>query len=192
MYDGLVFNAHNIGFMSSYFSAEKAVNIQPIQILWTTILSTWFPALGEKAHKIAHKALGSPDKKETDAILVKVQYVWGEPSGGFQEHEIFVTECKSWEHDTDEGWTLAADQLKDYLRDNDPHGSWTMFGAVAIGTKVQIYEWRGEKTTTSLTPIYWQLDLGSATDRCTFEKAMERARSGGWDYAQMHKQFTVG
>jgi hypothetical protein len=96
VYDGLVFNAHNVGFMSSYFAAEKAVGIQPIQILWTTILSTWFPALGEKAHKIAYKALGSPDKKEPDAILRKVQYVWAKPSGKFQEHEMFVAQCKSW------------------------------------------------------------------------------------------------
>ncbi|KAF5581087.1 hypothetical protein FPCIR_10340 [Fusarium pseudocircinatum] len=154
MYDGLVFNTHNVGFMSSYFSAEKAVDIQPIQILWTTILSTWFPALGEKAHKIAYKALGSPDNKEPDAILEKVQYVWAKPSGEFQEHEIFVAQCKSWEHDTDEGWELAADQLKDYLRNNSPDGSWTMFGAVAIGTKVQVYEWRDEKTTSSLKPIH--------------------------------------
>ncbi|PNP60812.1 hypothetical protein FNYG_14432 [Fusarium nygamai] len=191
MYDGLIFNAQNIGFMSSYFSAEKAVDIQPIQILWTTILSTWFPALGEKAHKIAYKALGSPDKKEPDAILEKVQYVWAKPSGEFLEHEIFVAQCRSWEHDTDEGWELAADQLKDYPRNNNPDGSWTMFGAVAIGTKVQVYEWRDEKTTSSLKQIYWQLELGSAKDRSLFEKAMEDARSRGWDYAHMHKQWTV-
>ncbi|KAF4415144.1 hypothetical protein FACUT_13642 [Fusarium acutatum] len=122
MYDGLIFNAHNVGFMNSYFSAEKAVDIQPIHILWTTILSPWFPALGEKARKLAIKAFTLPDNPAADAILEKVQYVWAETSGEFQEHEIFVAQCKSWEHDTDEGWELAANQLKDYLRNNNPDG----------------------------------------------------------------------
>ncbi|KAF5645109.1 hypothetical protein F52700_2309 [Fusarium sp. NRRL 52700] len=191
MHDGLIFNAHNVGFMSSYFAAEKAVDIQPIHVLWTTILSTWFPVLGEKAHKLAIKAITLPDNQAVDAIFEKVQYVWTESSGEFQEHEIFVAQCKGWEHDTDEGWKLAADQLKDHLRNDNPDGSWTMFGAVAIGTKVQVYEWRDEITATSLKPIYWQLDLGLAKDRSLFEKAMESARSRGWDYAPMDKQFTV-
>jgi hypothetical protein len=60
MADGQVFNTYNVSFMSSYLLAKKATNEEPVQILWSTILATWFPP-------------SSPYKLAMERCVVKMQ-----------------------------------------------------------------------------------------------------------------------
>ncbi|KAF4333587.1 hypothetical protein FBEOM_12601 [Fusarium beomiforme] len=156
MSDGQIFNTRNDGFMSCYFAAEKAIDIQPIRILWNTILSTCFPPTREKAHLIATQALpGGPDDEELDAIVFKVRRVWAANPGEFKE----------------------------------------ILGALAVWTKVQIYEWKydcGQELLQSMRPVHPErLDLGSGKDRYQFEKAMDGVRARGWESAQFYSSMRV-
>jgi hypothetical protein len=61
-----------------------------------------------------------------------------------------------------------------------------LFGAVAIGTKVQFYEWEYRHHRSSLRPIHpARLDLGNAEDRHTLETMLDRVRTQGWNLAQL-------
>ncbi|KAK7431653.1 hypothetical protein QQZ08_001872 [Neonectria magnoliae] len=170
--------------MSCYLLAKKATNEEPTQILWNTILTTWFPPVGPMAYKLAIKSPTLASDGEPDAIVIEVRFIGnGDVRSSTQllENQIFMVECKSSEYDTTSGWRNAATQLIDYLVDNT-NGSTRLFGALAIGTKVEVYEWQYGRNPP-LFPIHaGRLDLGKAADRHTFEVAMEQVRTEAWDY----------
>ncbi|KAM0429262.1 hypothetical protein ACHAPT_006476 [Fusarium lateritium] len=182
--DGQVFNTHNISFMSSYFQAKKASNEQPVQILWNTILGTWFPLSGP--YKLVVKSLSPASDDESGGIVIEVRFLdVGSFSGSDQplESQIFMVECQGSDEDTDGGWQNAIAQLTHYL-ENNTNGSVQLFGAVAIGIKVELYEWEYRNRLSHLHRIHdGCLDLGNAGDRCSLEAAMDHIRAQGGAYA---------
>ncbi|KAM0245841.1 hypothetical protein ACHAP5_005161 [Fusarium lateritium] len=188
MADGQTFNEYNVSFMSCLLMAKKAVNEEPIQILWNTILGTWFPPLGPRSYKLAIKSPTLANNDEPDGIVIEVRFVGHGPvrnSDYLVEHQIFMVECKGSESNTPRGWAIAADQLTHYL-ENNINGSRKLFGAVAIGTLVEVYEWEYENQRSSLRPIHnGRLDLRNAGDRITFEGALNHVQAQGWAHSQL-------
>ncbi|EEU40095.1 uncharacterized protein NECHADRAFT_99095 [Fusarium vanettenii 77-13-4] len=180
MADGQVFNSGNVSFMSSYLQAKKATDEKPVQILWTTILGTWFPPSGP--YKLAFKSSSLASVEKVDGVVIEVRFL-GTGSitdpGQILENQIFIVECNGSHKDTHDRWHNAAVQLTHYL-ENNTNGTDQLFGAIAIGTKVEVYQWEYHNGSSHLHRIHDdQLDLGSARDRCTFEAAMDNARTQG-------------
>ncbi|KAF4953027.1 hypothetical protein FGADI_6297 [Fusarium gaditjirri] len=188
MADGQVFNFYNVGFASALLMAQKSSYEEPIQILWNTILQSWFPAVGgQTAYKLATKASVLANNDQPDAVVIEVRLVGAgivRDSRMLMEYQIFMVECKSSEHDSDSGWASAAAQLTHYMEQNT-NVSRKLFGAVAIGTKVQFYEWEYRHNRSSLRPVHpARLDLGDAGDRQTLEAMLDHVRTQGWNLAQ--------
>ncbi|KAM5350323.1 hypothetical protein ACJ41O_006828 [Fusarium nematophilum] len=181
MADGQIFNAFNPAFMSCYFQAKKAVDEEPIKILWTTILGTWFPPVGPQCYKFAVMSPTMVGSDEPFGIVIEVLSVSTSPIGNstqFLEKQVFIVECKGPGWDTPEGWQATTEQLTHYLENNA--GCKKLFGAVAIGTKVEVYEWEYCNGRLYMNQIHaHRLDLGSAEDRCAFEVALELVRTEG-------------
>lgn len=186
MADGRIFNVSNPTFMSSFLLAKKATNEEPIQIMWNTILTTWFPPIGPQAFKLAIKSPSLADNGQPDAIVIEVRLVGNtvRDSTQLREFQIFMVECKSWDYDTPSEWENAFDQLNHYLLAN-MNSSNKLFGAVAIGTKVVIYEWeRTGLDTSSMQPIHaGTIDLQVHAHRLTLETALDRVKAQGWTLA---------
>ncbi|KAL5587092.1 hypothetical protein FOVSG1_012228 [Fusarium oxysporum f. sp. vasinfectum] len=169
--------------------AQKSAYEEPIQILWNTILQSWFPAVGgQTAYKLATKASVLANNDQSDAVAIDVRLVGAglvRDSTMLMEYQIFMVECKSSEHDSNSGWASAATQLTHYMEQNT-NVSRRLFGAVAIGTKVQFYEWEYRHNRSSLRPIHpARLDLGDAGDRQTLETMLDHVRTQGWNLAQL-------
>lgn len=78
MADGQVFNTYNVSFMSSYLLAKKATNEEPVQILWNTILATWFSPSGP--YKLAYKSPSLASDDEPDGIVIEVRFLGAGPT----------------------------------------------------------------------------------------------------------------
>lgn len=182
MADGQVFNAGNVSFMSSFFQAKKATTEKPVQILWTTILGTLFPPSGP--YKIAFKSPSLPGDERPEGVVIEVQFLGaGSITDPDQllENPIFIVVCKASDSGSHDGWQNAATQLTYYL-ENNTNGATQLFGAIAIGTKVELYQWEYRNQSSHLHRIHdGRLDLGSAGDRCTFEATMDHVRTQGRD-----------
>lgn len=187
MADGRTFNINNVTFMSCYFLAKKAHhNKKPVQFLWDTILQQWFPTTGPRCFKLAFKSPSPASGDRLVRIVIEVQSLApGAITNSAQllENQVFMVACESSEKDTPNGWEDARVQLIHCLEEN-VNGSVALFGAVAIGTKVEVYECELQGDRPSLRLLHHdQLDLGSGGDRLALEVAMEHARTECWNFA---------
>jgi len=128
----------------------------PVQHLWNTIIPTWFPSI--EGYSMATNSAHLNNNNEPD-IIVTHHYKVGVVYYGTQ---ILLVECKppgdavrshGWE-DTIEG--QFHDDLTATL-----NASARLYGAVAIGKKVQFFKFDGREAgvTKQLTEISARLDL---------------------------------
>jgi hypothetical protein len=95
-----------------------------------------------------------------------------------------MVECRSWEHNTEKGWSDALNRVRGCLKANAA-GSKRLFAAVAIGTKIIVYEGEGiGEHNLALRPMHeGTLDVAVAAERATLEAVLERVRAEGWTRA---------
>lgn len=182
MADGRILNFDNPAIYSAVTLAQKAFNEEPVQIMWNMILTTWFPAIGSQVFKVAIKSPSLASNGEPDGIVIEVRFVGGRPrdSTGLEEWQIFMVECKPPDHDTPTGWRDATEQLDDYLLANT-NPSRKLFAAIAIGTRVIVYQWERVNFKSITRPIHpGILDLSEGEDRATFETTLDVVKSQGW------------
>ncbi|KAJ9155261.1 hypothetical protein NKR23_g1740 [Pleurostoma richardsiae] len=185
MSDGGVLNSSNAGFMGCFFAAKGATTEDPVQGLWNFVLHTWFP---RNPYRINIKAKNLASNDEPDAIVIEVRFVGGRTSAResweIRERPIFMVECKKPTRDTPEEWESARVQLLQYLDDNVA-GSKRMYGAVAIGLKVEIYKWDATNPSGPLMRLHpATIDLNLAKDRRELEALLDEVKAGGWNWAE--------
>jgi hypothetical protein len=192
MSDGQVFHRGNISFMSSLLASQKATIEEPVQILWTTILTTWFPTI--EPYKLAFKSPITQNDLAPDGIVIEIRFTpraASRPGGhqvnsshDLQEFQIFFVECKRPQNDTPAEWDAARVQLCQYFEMNINYSS-KMYGAIGIGTKVVFYEWN-ESASPQLQPLHAStIDLLQPAGRVELEALLKNVKLNGWNLASL-------
>lgn len=180
--DGQVFHTRNPTFMSCLLAVQRVApgitDERPVKVLWTTIVNTWFSSL---TSTLAIKSLGSSSNNEPDdSTVIELSHVSGAYEGPIplQARQVLIVECKAGSCDTPSEWSSAVKQLDDYMRRNvGVRASHCIFAAVAIGSKVILFEWT-EVQPRSLRPVHpGTLDLRQPADRVALETALDLVRS---------------
>ncbi|KAH7323268.1 hypothetical protein B0I35DRAFT_194761 [Stachybotrys elegans] len=74
--------------------------------------------------------------------------------GQLAEWPIFILQCRPQGHDSEEEWDMAKEQLHQCLAANTNHDCLRLYGAVALGTRAQIYYWeRAQDTQNRIATI---------------------------------------
>ena len=160
-----------------------------MQILWTTVLTTWFPTT--EPYKLAFKSPLTTNDFAPDGVVIEIRFTTTSGaraghavtrSNEIQEFQIFLLELKSPDKDTVSGWASAEDQLCQYFEINFNDCN-KMFGAIGIGTKVIFVQWdrAAPQNCRHLHPA--ALDWTLPADRVKLEEQLNNVKANGWDLA---------
>lgn len=176
----------NLGIASALASIKPTSNDKVVQILWQSIIATWFPPY--EGYKWGFKSPLLTTSNATDGIAIQIVACVVNPrlSTDFTEYVIMLLECKRPSDDTPSGWdnTVKGQFLDDLEAIGNPKAK--CFGAVAIGTKVRFYRFDGRQQTLpqKLVQIH-QGDIDLSTDAGRFEvgQMMDTVKAQGWQWA---------
>lgn len=186
MADGQVLNNSHLSFVSCLWGVKPESSVDYVKTLWSTIVFSFFRP---DSYNLKIKALGLSDNTTApDAVIIEIRKVEraapGEPSE-LHEELVFVVECKQPSCDTVEEWSDggAPVQLKQYLEQTILEPKNRVLAALAIGIKVEFYQWH-RQASPSLQPLHeGVIDLGRPIERQTCEHWIRHARDNGWNWA---------
>lgn len=116
---------------------------------------------------------------EREVLLLENRFIEGIRTSAYEptqlrERPIFRVLCKSPTLDTPDGWGDARTRLLRCLPHSNPIST-RMYGAVAIGLTVELYEWDGSDSNNPRPRIMHQgpINLAKPKDRHTLDKLLD-------------------
>ncbi len=195
MPDGQLFNKDNLSFRVSlkHIDRDSSTDNEPVKVLWTTILASWFPTA--PSFKLVIRANPS-----SDAITQTVKQVVKNASEQLVVKPILMVVCKSLSNDSPTEWqecTSSNGPLVDSLEKTesdsmsidtgaDDAADRRLYAALAIGAKVKFFRWsrRGPPQQQFEELHSGILDLRTNDGRVDLEAALAEISRKGWDWAQ--------
>ena len=198
MPDGQLYNRNNSSFRCSLrdIDRDSTTDINPVKVLWTTILASWFPTT---TCIFVMKANPS-----SDCITITVKQVSENASKQLVTRSILKLVCKSLSNDRPTEWqecTNSNGPLVDSLekietdsmilgRDTSMNNTADkrLYTALAIGAKVKFFRWsRGgaQQQQQQFKELHSGiLDLTTNDGRVDLEATLAEVSRNGWDWAQ--------
>ena len=179
----------NLGIQSAVDQIKPNSTDWTIQMLWTCILGAWFPSMD--GYRLSHSGpdpTNDSNSNTADAVVIQVNRLDTSQAQSlgrkFNECQIMHIKCKKPSDDTPLGWTDTRDaQLLNDLQATQ-NISHRLFGAVAIGTKVQFYQFDGQKASDQLVPLHeGTLDIDDPAHNPEIERILNHIKTHAWDWA---------
>lgn len=205
MPDGQLFNENNLSFWSSLDDIERdsSTDIDPVKVLWTTILASWFPP----SMYFTLIIKGNPS---SDSITLTVEQLSENASKQVVKRPILMLVCKSLSNDSPTEWQESTDSngpLVDSLEKIETDSLISrgtgmnntadrrLYTALAIGAKAKFFRWsRGGAQQQQHQQQQQQqqfkelhsgiLDLRTNDGRVDLEATLAEISRNGWDWAQ--------
>ncbi|KAK1148046.1 hypothetical protein N8T08_010681 [Aspergillus melleus] len=152
-----------------------------VQRLWEAIAGAWFPVLD--GYNCRSKAATLTNNNMPDIVVIQICVPAHGPANRYFERCILQIECKRPSLDTPTQWdnTIKGQFLDDLVATSN--ASNRLYGAVAIGKKVQFFRFDGTQMQ-SLTPLSPEpFDLTTTPGLRQLERMMDYVKSTGWQWA---------
>lgn len=177
---------HNrIAVLSALSAIEPQSKEKVVQMLWQVIINEWFPPREGYKYPIKTPVLTND---RPDFVVLQIRAVILDPTreNQFIEHLILQIECKRPSFDTPSDWENTTDhQFLEYLEASGGDSN-KMYGAVAIGKKVQFHRYDGTQGTTvqKLVPLHNEpIDFDQDGSYEQVEAMLNMIKATAWQWA---------